>query len=200
MAVDIYVGRPGSGKTYTVTERAMREAKRGRPVFTNYPVKGCFLYGPDDLMYLPPGLIVIDEAHLWFSSRASLRLPASWLQTVSQTRKRGWDLMLTTQHESRLDRALRDISDWMWLCRAYGFPWSPGPKLFKATAYEAEFFRRPDKANVTTWRGFNPAVASAYDTHGQISFAEHTLSTAEREERKSAAGASSAPASSGARP
>ena len=53
--IEGWIGRPGAGKTYTLVERCMREAKRGRDVFSNIPIKGCYLFGPDDFMDLPPG-------------------------------------------------------------------------------------------------------------------------------------------------
>ena len=67
MGIEGYIGRPGSGKSYTLTERAIREARKGRQVFLNYVINepNCWYFTPDQLMDLPPGVIVIDEAHLW---------------------------------------------------------------------------------------------------------------------------------------
>lgn len=173
MAIEGYIGRPGSGKSYTLTERALREKERGREVFTNYAVKGCWYFTPDQLLDLPPGVIVIDEAHLWFPARMALRLPPSWLAMLSQTRKNGWDLLYSTQHESRVDRVLRDVSSWMWLCRAFGLPGGPHPYVFRATSWEPEFFRQPKRQNVTTTRFFSQKVADAYDTYERLAVAAH---------------------------
>src|SRR3954453_10256371 len=97
--IEGYIGRPGSGKSYTLTARVVKEARRGRQVFTNYAVRAdnVWYFTPDQLMDLPPGLIVIDEAHLWFPARMALKLPPSWLAMLSQTRKNGWDLPWAAQ-------------------------------------------------------------------------------------------------------
>lgn len=175
MAVDIMVGRPGSGKTYELTRRVLEAADRDRLVFTNYAVAhpNVYLFTPDQLLDLPPGLVVIDEAHLWFPARMSLKLPMSWLAGISYVRKNGWDVLLSTQHESRLDRAIRDIAAWMWLCTAWGSH-NGHPIWFAASSWEPEFFRRPDKRFTRTGHFFNRRVAEAYDTFESVGQAEHT--------------------------
>jgi hypothetical protein len=175
MGIEAYIGRPGSGKSYTLTERAIRESRRGRDVFANYPIKGCYTFRPDQLLDLPPGLIVIDEAHLWFPARMALKLPPSWLAMLSQTRKNGWDLLWAAQHETRCDRVLRDVSSWFWLCSAW-FSSNGHPVLFKATSYEPEFFRNPKRRNVTTWKLFDQKTANAYNTFERLEVAEHAQS------------------------
>jgi hypothetical protein len=176
MAVECYVGRPGSGKTYTLTERVLREADRDRLVFTNYSVKhpNVYQFTPDQLLDLPPGLIVIDEAHLWFPARMSLKLPMSWLAGISYVRKNGWDLLLSTQHEQRLDRAVRDVCAWMWLCSAW-FSHNGHPVLFASSSWEPEFFRRPDRRYTRNFRWFNRRVAEAYNTFESLAQADHTV-------------------------
>jgi hypothetical protein len=173
-----------------LSERALREARRGRDVFCNYNLRGTYSFTPDQLLDLPPGLIVIDEAHLWFPARMSLRLPPSWLAMVSQTRKNGWDILWAAQHESRVDRALRDVSSWQWLCSAW-FTWGGHPLFFKAVSYEPEFFRDPKRKMVTTWRTFSMGVASAYDTYQRLTVAEHAQSSTDPYARKSARGRTS---------
>jgi zona occludens toxin (predicted ATPase) len=173
--IEGYIGRPGSGKSYTLTERAMAQARRGREVFANYNIEGCWQFSPDQLLDLPPGLIVIDEAHLWFPSRMALKLPPSWLAMLSQTRKNGWDLMWASQHEARVDRVLRDVSSWMWLCQAW-FGWNGHPVLFTAESYEPEFFRKPSRKMTKTYRVFSMNVARGYDTYERLTVASHAQS------------------------
>lgn len=172
--IEGYIGRPGSGKSYTLTARAIELAKRGRTIFANYPInhEGCFTFAPEQLLDLPAGVIVIDEAHLWFPARQSLKLPPSWLAMLSQTRKNGWDLLWCAQHENRVDRVIRDVSSWMWLCSAW-FERQGHPALFRAVSYEPEFFRRPDRRMTTRWRWFSTEVAEAYNTFERLSTAAH---------------------------
>lgn len=176
MAVECLVGRPGSGKSYEMTRRVLAAADRDRLVFTNFSVKhpNVYLFEPNQLLDLPPGLVVIDEAHLWFPSRMSLKLPMSWLAAISYVRKNGWDVLLATQHENRLDKALRDVCSWMWLCRAWGKS-NGHPILFTSRSWEPEFFRRPDKGLTRTIHRFDRRVAEAYDTFESLGQADHTV-------------------------
>jgi len=176
MAIEGLIGRPGSGKTYELTRRVLEAANRDRLVFTNYAVAhpNVFLFAPDQLLDLPPGLVVIDEAHLWFPARMALKLPMSWLAGMSQTRKRGWDLLWCAQHESRIDRAIRDVTSWMHLCRAW-FSVGGHPALFTYTTWEPEDFRKPKKAYGRGFHFFSSKVADAYDTHESLTQADHTV-------------------------
>ena len=99
--IEGYIGRPGSGKSYTLTERALREANRGRQVFTNYGLihDNVFTFTPDQLLDLPPGLIVIDEAHVWFPARMGLRRPHSGVGMPHQTRKKWGDCVGCARRE-----------------------------------------------------------------------------------------------------
>lgn len=175
MAIEGYVGRPGSGKSYTLVDRAIRELNRGRDVFCNFHVDGTYYFTPDQLLDLPPGVIIIDEAHLWFPSRMSLKLPPSWLAMLSQTRKNGWDLLWSAQHETRVDRIVRDVSSWIWVCSAWGQT-DGHPLIFRAECYEPENIRNIKKRAHQQFRLFNPKVAAAYNTLERLVVAEHAQS------------------------
>jgi Zonular occludens toxin (Zot) len=182
VAIEGYIGRPGSGKTYTLTDRLIQAAKRGRQVFANYTItydgpggENIWRFTPDQLLDLPPGVIGIDEAHLWFPARMALKLPPSWLAELSQTRKNGWDLFYSAQHEARVDRVVRDVSSVMWLCSAW-FRFSDHPSLFIAECYEPEYFRRVKKRISRRLRPFNQLVADSYDTYERITVATHATS------------------------
>lgn len=175
MGIEGLIGRPGSGKSYELTRRVLAAADRDRMVFTNYAVKhpNVYMFQPDQLLDLPPGLIVIDEAHLWFPARMSLKLPMSWLSGMSQTRKKGWDMLWAAQHESRIDRAIRDVTDWMWLHQCY-FRHNNHPVMFSSASWEPEYFRRPEKRFTRGLHFFSKRVADAYNTHETLVQADHT--------------------------
>jgi hypothetical protein len=175
--IDGLIGRPGSGKSYQLTEKAIEQADRGRQVFANYPINhpNCWTFRPVDLLDLPPGVIVIDEAHLWFPARMALKLPPSWLAMLSQTRKNGWDMYWAAQHEARVDRVLRDVSNWMWLCSSW-WQWNGHPLYFESKQFEPEKFRKA-KAHISRRiRFFNRNIAQAYDTYARVEVAEHATS------------------------
>jgi zona occludens toxin (predicted ATPase) len=175
MSIEGFIGRPGRGKTYEMTRRVLEEADRDRLCFTNYPVRhpNVYLFTPDQLLDLPRGLVAIDEAHLWFPARMSLKLPSSWLAGMSQTRKAGWDMLWSAQHESRVDRMIRDVTDYMWLCDTW-FKHNGHPVMFSAKSYEPEDFRRKGKELTRYGHFFSKRVAQAYDTFGSVGGAEHT--------------------------
>lgn len=174
--IEGYIGRPGSGKSYAMTAKALAEADRDRLVFTNWFVDhpNVYYFTPEQLLDLPPGVVMIDEAHLWFPARGALRLPMSWLAGMSQTRKRGWDLVWAAQHETRVDRVIRDVSSWMWKCTAW-FEYDGHPVLFKRDCYEPEFFRQPKRKVATSVSLFSKRVADAYNTHQSLEQATHTI-------------------------
>jgi hypothetical protein len=172
--IEAFIGKPGSGKTYSLVDRALTEAKRGRQVFSNFLIdhENCWTYKADQLMDLPRGVIIIDEAHLWFSARNAINLPPSWLAMISQTRKNHWDLYWTAQHELRVDTSLRHVTNTMWLCQSW-FNVGGHPMFFKSAAYEPEYFRRQGKKVGTRTRLFNEGVANSFNTYERLDIADH---------------------------
>ncbi len=181
--IEGYVGRPGSGKTYTLTARVLDEAATGRQVFSNYRVKHPNveritiedLVDPD----MPPGLVVIDEAHLWFPARLSLKLPPSLLMRWSQTRKAGWDILWSAQHPKRIDSIIRDNSNILWHCRAWKGLLSTETRYFTSVSYEPENYRRKGAHMTRVVRRFSRTVAEAYDTLETLATAAHVQAVAD---------------------
>jgi hypothetical protein len=169
------IGRPGAGKTYDLTRRVLNHADRGGLVCANYYVDhpNVVIFEPEHLLDLPPSLVVIDEAHLWFPARMSLKLPMSWMAKMSQTRKSGWNLIWSAQHETRVDRLIRDVSDWLTLSSAWG--WTNGhPRLFTTSTYEPERFRKKGQVAARSMSFYSSRIANSYDTLQRITQAAHT--------------------------
>lgn len=175
VVIEGYVGRPGSGKSYTMTARALEACNEGRQVYCNFTLRhpNAERIAIEDLLDagMPPGLVLIDEAHLWFPARLSMKLPPSLLMKLSQTRKMGWDLIWIAQHETRVDKVLRDVTNWLWLCNH----WLPGMGggWFTATCWEPEKFRKPKKHAQRSVRRFDQSIADAYDTFESLVVADH---------------------------
>lgn len=169
------IGRPGAGKTYDLTRRALNYADRGGLVCSNYFIEhpNVVMFEPEHLLDLPRSLVVIDEAHLWFPARMALKLPMSWMEKMSQTRKSGWNLMWSAQHERRVDSVIKDVSDWLTLSSAWG--WTNGhPRYFTTATYEPERFRKQGQIAARSFNLFSSRVANSYDTMQRISQASHT--------------------------
>lgn len=174
--IEGYIGRPGSGKSYTLTARTLEAAKQGRQCFTNFGLKhpNVERITIEDLTdpQMPAGLVVIDEAHLWFDARLSMKLPPSLLMRMSQTRKMGWDLLWCTQDEGNVDKRIKVVTNWMWLCGAWG-GWNGHPIAFTSMCYEPRSFRKKGQHHQRAIRYFDKEVAESYDTLESLQVASH---------------------------
>lgn len=134
------VGLPGSGKTCLQTYLGKRLHANGRKVVTNYRVK----FPHTALPSLPPRkpkepqeewlqrvhkvfgelqdtLILWDEAHIYVDSRhSSSGQNVLWSYFITQTRKRGVDLLFTTQALHQVDLRLRTLVNMVIDCKDMG--------------------------------------------------------------------------------
>lgn len=184
MAITGIIGAPGSGKSLEAARRAMvAHNDRDFHIYTNMP-----LTLPHSTLITPTTLadattdgcdcrrgcagkfVLLDEVHLWLPARRSLQLPVSWLALFSQTRKIGWaEVFYTAQHETRVDRVLRDVSTWMVLAEHFTLPW----EWFRYTTWEADYFRHPAKRLTRDIRRRSKRASDVYDTLGKIAGADH---------------------------
>lgn len=110
--IEAYVGLPGSGKSYSAVRKLLAERKKGRNVYANFHSK----YGDwnfclwDDMRELYNAFVMIDEAHVWFGSRAWKDNMIEDLAYWQQHRKDGIDMVYVTQHETRVDVVLRELT------------------------------------------------------------------------------------------
>jgi hypothetical protein len=199
--IEGYIGRPGTGKTYTMTARILKQAAKYEAVVANYNIDIPNIVRIDDPAQLldikvpPKGgkiLVALDEAHLWLPSRLSMKLPPSLLMKFSQTRKAGWDLLWTAQHEARVDKVLKDVTNWMWLCESwFGWlsPWPEGKLFFTAKCYEPEVFRKKDKHTCRAIRRYRKKIGEAYDTKESLAVASHVSEVKDHYKEKAVSGA-----------
>ena len=104
----------GSGKTLFVAKEAYCAYKAGKIVYSNFKLNfphRILLF--DDVINcnLDNAMIIIDECHLWggFSARQSMsKRNQKMISFISQVRKRGNDLFLTTQLPRNLDVVSRE--------------------------------------------------------------------------------------------
>lgn len=128
------VGMPGCGKTLLATHIALTQY---RDIASNYKIKktsdhkGRIYYWSDvnQLIALTKEYyekrkslcILVDEANLYFSSRFFMRIPPQILWLWSQNRKLRIDIYYTTQSFLRVDKALREITNYIIKPRLYRF-------------------------------------------------------------------------------
>jgi len=102
----------GTGKTLFLT--LLAKLNEPNPTFANFnlDVKGVKVIDVPDLEEIDSGLILIDEAYLWFESRTSMSELNRYLsRMVFQSRKRGLDIFTSQQVHSSIDLRVRDLED-----------------------------------------------------------------------------------------
>lgn len=160
-------GLPGQGKTYEGVRRVLHAADSGRQCYSVTPIDhpNVMLIDYEDIvdLYLPPGLIFLDEVHLVLQYTAWRSLDPKWYEKLSQTRKDGHDLLYTSQNETKVLKQLRDNTNWGWVTNAYLDNFADHPLFFAARCWEMHKIRR-GKPQDRYVHAFHKRVARAYDT------------------------------------
>lgn len=110
--IESFTGLPGSGKTLHAVRRLLQAKASGRPAYANFHSRSndweYVLF--DDIRYIDNGLVVLDEAHMMFSSRNWSATTQAQLGLFQQHRKLGIDLIWIAQSANRVDVALRELT------------------------------------------------------------------------------------------
>lgn len=119
--IEAFTGLPGAGKTYRMTELALREMRKGRKVFANYPLEGAERYRQfSDIFDISNGLVLIDEAGLIAPSSHWQKIPYEYLSQWRQHRKNGLDIWYTAQDLYDVATALRRVTQFCTEVERYG--------------------------------------------------------------------------------
>lgn len=187
--IEIYVGAPGSGKSYHALRRGLTKvnARTRNVVVANFDIikrtkrekeNWIFLeeFEPEDLIKLSFerkfygiegfALLIIDEAGVWFNSRDWMVNPGrrkEWIKFFSQSRKFGYDVVLITQDVRMLDRQIRNCSEYVVkhvkLRNYIWLKWLPLPMFCYVSFWQGGAFRGTPQVDV-----FLPWVARRYDS------------------------------------
>ena len=120
----------------------------GRKVYSNYSVNFEHTkYDIDDLlsistmeMELSPKTVLIQEASKWFDARRSGRRENVLLSSFTgQSGKREIDIYYDDQFLTRIDRGLRDITDFSFISNCKRDPRTNEPMLFEYEVYGGYF-------------------------------------------------------------
>lgn len=106
------VGVPGSGKSLFLVERAQYYLKQGRPVYSNFPIKGCLEFGLDDLIkfaFPEDSVVIIDEAGRLFNARNWKDLPSEVFDLFTMHRHLNVEMYIGVQAFNRIDTSLREV-------------------------------------------------------------------------------------------
>jgi len=120
--VEGFTGLPGSGKTYWLTKLGLEAMKNGRPVWANFTLEGAIRFSDlKEVFGVRKGVVLVDEINLVCPSRWWNRFPPHLAYFWSQTRKFELDIYWTAQHVDRVDKIIREISNWVWTCSKLPF-------------------------------------------------------------------------------
>jgi len=111
--ITVITGLTGSGKTWLMSRKMLKEYKSGIDIYTNFPV-----YFPDDnrifrfnslseTYHIKNGLIAIDEGQKLFNARLWSVLPMAFSEKIAQHRHHFVDIITTTQDLGCIDVNLR---------------------------------------------------------------------------------------------
>ena len=148
MAVDLYSGVPGSGKSLLVTYRAIDALLENKNIISNFPMdisyfgkrkRGKFFYTHTDKISVKfliafakwnhekkgrcskkaQTIVIIDEAEIKFNSRLwDARDRMEWIFFFANHRHFNFDFWLVSQSDRMLDRQIRDLIQTEYKCRS----------------------------------------------------------------------------------
>jgi hypothetical protein len=173
--VTAYAGMPGSGKTYALAQLGVLALKRGEQVWSNrgfdfavgseYDHDGLVnVFGSfEEMCTIDSGLILLDEAPLYFNSRKWGEFPDGFFYKLTQIRKDGVRFAYSTIHQAMVDVNIRRVTFFWFQCRAVTNRWLVRSK------YPHEDFRGKDQRVLRReWALVKPEVADLYDTLGKV--------------------------------
>jgi len=142
------IGKPRTGKTLFLTAIGYNDFLGQRKIFSNYNLSFKHqLYTLDDLlsistmeMELSPKTVLMQEASKWFDARRSGRSENVLLSSFTgQSGKREIDIYYDDQFMTRIDRGLRDITDYSFLSNLVKAPDGVTPLMFEYEMYYGYF-------------------------------------------------------------
>jgi len=119
--ITLITGLPGSGKTYYLAKLAKQALIQKRELWLNFRIFPKpqsehlvhYYNDPAMLRNAEAGLILMDEAHIYFNSRKWDSLDERVQYKLQQHRKDGLDIIGAVQSEARLDIVFRElVAEW----------------------------------------------------------------------------------------
>jgi len=188
ISVEGFIGLPGAGKTYALALRGVEAMRQGRRVFSNFGLRGSIPLevwdhenvgntkdpGPpcecgECFVSISHAVVLVDEINLWAPSRMWNALPMGLLHRWAQVRKYETQILWSAQHEARVDKVIREVTGFIWECKAtvagQFLHWLPFVSTFRLKAFEPHDLRKIGAQPLST-RGLRlkRGIAEAYDT------------------------------------
>lgn len=181
------VGRPGSGKTLVSVRDMILAMRRGVPVYSNVPIidpvsgrRSGLASGWQHVIWLTEYLglrnfaVLVDEGNVWACSRRSKNVALDLLAWWAQRRHYGAHIIITAQHENRIDVVLRETVDYIDVCeRMAGLPrYVPWFRVTPCYPEDLEAMRS-GQAGKTEWRWLRWWAFAGYSTIHNVKACEY---------------------------
>lgn len=147
MTCTAIIGKPRTGKTLLLTAIGETDFRKKRKIYSNYVLSFDHIkYSLDDLlsistmeMELSPKTVLMQEASKWFDARRSGRNENVLLSSFTgQSGKREIDIYYDDQFMTRIDKGLRDITDYSFISNCIRDS-NNNPVLFEYEMYSGYF-------------------------------------------------------------
>ncbi len=138
MAVTLYSGTPGSGKSLEMASDILFRLRVGRAVVANFEIDTSLVKHPEEFTYCPNDVLspewleqfaaeyfvthdfkegairlFIDECQIIFSNRDwNAKGRKEWIRFFTQHRKLGYDIVLVAQFDSMIDKQIRALIEY----------------------------------------------------------------------------------------
>jgi len=173
--INIYVGKPGMGKTYALVRLAYKLINQGRNVYSNFHIDFSdmplsenhgelfFWNNIEDIVPVRTGEILIDECQIYMNSRDWKVLPKSVQYKLQQHRKQGLNIHGAVQNVRRIDSVARELVNSIFqVSKHFG-------RVFVAREYDIEDIDKEKRSSYSvSVYFFSKKLAKCYDTLQEI--------------------------------
>lgn len=170
MVLAAIVGELGTGKTLLLTYIMWKKYLEGMTIYSNYHLnksyipKYNFVDSASDIDNMTEGIFGGDELWLWLDSRESPSKKNKFIASILiKSRKRGIDILYTTQSFMQIDIRVRRITDFVI-----------EPVLTKNnTVCRAHYYKTPNWVAgavmpIRSFKFYAPSVWDIYDTREEV--------------------------------
>lgn len=193
--INVFVGKPGTGKTYSLVRTALQAIKMGRDVYSNFYINfdtlnltpkknkplGRLLFWKDieEFVDIKSGEILMDEAQIYLNSRDWKTLPRSLQYKLQQHRKHGINIWGAVQNVKRIDTVARELVNSVFQVRRMG-------RIFIVNEYDIEEIDKVKRHSYSTHIFFlNMILANCFDTLQEIALSDIKKNVRENQVTKS---------------
>jgi len=176
--ISLITGLPGQGKTYYLAKLAKEAIKAKRPLWVNFHLNTTsdlvhYYNDPAMLGDVESGLIIMDEAQIYFNSRNWEAMPERVQYKLQQHRKDGLDIIGAVQNEARVDVVFRElVAEWKHCKKIFSslenarFPWG----LIILSKFDPTMMKegKPRRAGLPEFVRIKKEITQFYDTLQKI--------------------------------